>query len=130
MADMLDGFNEMYNDFYGPSDDSLTSIQRRERRVRDKVRQISNEGKAVLNIETEVETMEEAERKPVAVSKIITISGLPTQEVVIIPHRYRQIAHSLTKIHNTRSLLHCTLICIKMHIMGIKQIVVLFLKYR
>ena len=68
MADMLDGFNEMYNDFYGPSDDSLTSIQRRERRVRDKVRQISNEGKAVLNIETEVETMEEAERKPVAVA--------------------------------------------------------------
>jgi Holliday junction resolvasome RuvABC ATP-dependent DNA helicase subunit len=68
MADMLDGFNEMYNDFYGPSDDSLTSIQRREQRVRDKVRQISNEGKAVLNIETEVETMEEAERKPVAVA--------------------------------------------------------------
>ena len=68
MADMLDGFNEMYNDFYGPSDDSLTSIQRRERRVRDKVRQISNEGKAVLNIETEVETMDEAERKPVAVA--------------------------------------------------------------
>ena len=68
MADMLDGFNEMYNDFYGPSDDSLTSIQRRERRVRDKVRQISNEGKAVLNIETEVETMEEAERMPVALA--------------------------------------------------------------
>ncbi len=68
MAAMLDGFNEMYNDFYGPSDGSLTSIQRRERNVRDKVRQISDASKAELSIETEVETMEETERKPVAVA--------------------------------------------------------------
>ena len=64
----LDGFNEIYNDFYGPSDDSLTSKERRERNVRDKINQLSNEGKAQLSIETEVETMEEAERKPVAVA--------------------------------------------------------------
>ena len=64
----LDGFNEIYNDFYGPSDDSLTSKQRREKNVRDKINQLSNEGKAQLSIETEVETMEEAERKPVAVA--------------------------------------------------------------
>ena len=65
MADMLDGFNEMYNDFYGQAD---TSISRREQRVRDKVSQLSNENRAALNIETEVETLEEAERKPVAVA--------------------------------------------------------------
>ena len=64
----LDGFRDMYNDFYGPADDGLTSKQRRERNVRDKINQISNEGKAQLSIETEVETMEEAERKPVAVA--------------------------------------------------------------
>lgn len=64
----LDGLNEIYNDFYGPSDDSLTSKQRREKNVRDKINQLSNEGKAQLSIETEVETMEEAERKPVAVA--------------------------------------------------------------
>ena len=64
----LDGFNEIYNDFYGPSDSSLTSKERRERNVRDKINQLSNEGKAQLSIETEVETMEEAERKPVAVA--------------------------------------------------------------
>ena len=64
----LDGFNEIYNDFYGPSDDSLTSKERRERNVRDKINQLSNEGKAQLSIETEVETMEEADRKPVAVA--------------------------------------------------------------
>ena len=64
----LDGFRDMYNDFYGPADDGLTSKQRREQNVRDKVRQLSNEGKAQLSIETEVETMEEAERKPVAVA--------------------------------------------------------------
>ena len=54
----LDGFNEIYNDFYGPSDSSLTSKERRERNVRDKINQLSNEGKAQLSIETEVETME------------------------------------------------------------------------
>ena len=64
----LDGFRDMYNDFYGPADDVLTSRQRREQNVRDKVRQLSDEGKAQLSIETEVETMEEAERKPVAVA--------------------------------------------------------------
>ena len=64
----LDGFNEIYNDFYGPSDSSLTSRERRERNVRDKINQLSNEGKAQVSIETEVETMEEAERKPVAVA--------------------------------------------------------------
>lgn len=64
----LDGFNDIYNDFYGPSDSSLTSKERRERNVRDKINQLSNEGKAQLSIETEVETMEEAERKPVAVA--------------------------------------------------------------
>ncbi len=64
----LDGFRDMYNDFYGPADDGMTSKQRREQNVRDKVRQLSEEGKAQLSIETEVETMEEAERKPVAVA--------------------------------------------------------------
>ena len=64
----LDGFRDMYNDFYGPVDDGMTSKQRREKNVRDKVRQLSEEGKAQLSIETEVETMEEEERKPVAVA--------------------------------------------------------------
>ena len=64
----LDGFRDMYNDFYGPADDALTSKQRREQNVRDKVRQLSEDGKAQLSIETEVETVEEAERKPVAVA--------------------------------------------------------------
>ena len=58
----LDGFRDMYNDFYGPADDALTSKQRREQNVRDKVRQLSEDGKAQLSIETEVETVEEAER--------------------------------------------------------------------
>ena len=39
----LDGFNEIYNDFYGPSDDSLTSKQRREKNVRDKINQLWNQ---------------------------------------------------------------------------------------
>ena len=64
----IDGFRDMYNDFYGSADDTLTSKQRREQNVRDKINQLSNEGKAQLSIETEVETMEEAERKPVAVA--------------------------------------------------------------
>ncbi|MBQ6438984.1 MAG: AAA family ATPase [Mogibacterium sp.] len=65
MADMLNGFNEMYNDFYGD-----TSITRREKNVRDKVRELSADRPAAaeLNIETEVESMEETERKPVAVA--------------------------------------------------------------
>ena len=67
MADMLNGFNEIYGDFYGNSD---TSISRRERNVRDKVRELSADRPATaeLNIETEVESMEETERKPVAVA--------------------------------------------------------------
>ena len=65
---MLDGFRDMYNDFYGPADDSLTSSQRRERNVRDKVRQLSNENQAAISIETEVESQQEEERKPVAVA--------------------------------------------------------------
>jgi len=64
----LDGFRDMYNDFYGPADDALTSRQKREQNVRDKVRQLSEDGKAQLSIETEVETLEEAEKKPVAVA--------------------------------------------------------------
>ena len=64
----LDGFKDIYNDFYGPSDDYETFVKRKERNVRDKINQLSNEGKAQLSIETEVETMEEAERKPVAVA--------------------------------------------------------------
>ena len=63
----LDGFRDMYNDFYGPADDALTSKQRREKNVRDKINQLSNEGKAMISVETEVETIEE-ERKPVAVA--------------------------------------------------------------
>lgn len=65
---MLDGFRDMYNDFYGPADDSLTSSQKRERNVRDKVRQLSNENQAAISIETEVESQQEEERKPVAVA--------------------------------------------------------------
>ena len=65
---MLDGFRDMYNDFYGPADDSLTSSQRRERNVRDKVRQLSNDSQAAISIETEVESQQEEERKPVAVA--------------------------------------------------------------
>jgi len=65
---MLDGFRDMYNDFYGPADDSMTSSQRRERNVRDKVRQLSNENQAAISIETEVESQQEEERKPVAVA--------------------------------------------------------------
>lgn len=68
MAAMLDGFRDMYNDFYGPADDSLTSSQKRERNVRDKVRQLSNENQAAISIETEVESQQEEERKPVAVA--------------------------------------------------------------
>ena len=64
----LDGFKDIYNDFYGPSDNYDTFVKRKEQNVRDKINQISNEGKAQLSIETEVETMEEAERKPVAVA--------------------------------------------------------------
>ena len=68
MAAMLDGFRDMYNDFYGPADDSLTSSQRRERNVREKVRQLSNDNQAAVSIETEVESQQEEERKPVAVA--------------------------------------------------------------
>jgi len=68
VAAMLDGFRDMYNDFYGPADDSMTSSQRRERNVRDKVRQLSNENQAAISIETEVESQQEEERKPVAVA--------------------------------------------------------------
>jgi len=67
MADMLNGFNEIYGDFYGNSD---TSISRRERNVRDKVRELSahRPATAELNIEPDVDSMEETERKPVAVA--------------------------------------------------------------
>jgi Holliday junction resolvasome RuvABC ATP-dependent DNA helicase subunit len=64
----LDGFKDIYNDFYGPADNYDTFVKRKEQNVRDKINQLSNEGKAQLSIETEVETMEEAERKPVAVA--------------------------------------------------------------
>ena len=46
----LDGFRDIYNDFYGPADDSLTSKERREQNVRNKINQLSNEGKAQLSI--------------------------------------------------------------------------------
>ena len=64
----LDGFKDIYNDFYGPSDNYDTFVKRKEQNVRDKINQLSNEGKAQLSIETEVETEEETERKPVAVA--------------------------------------------------------------
>ena len=64
----LDGFKDIYNDFYGPSDNYDTFVKRKEQNVRDKINQLSNEGKAHLSIETEVETEQEAERKPVAVA--------------------------------------------------------------
>ena len=64
----LDGFKDIYNDFYGPSDNYDTFVKRKEQNVRDKINQLSNEGKAQLSIETEVETEQEAERKPVAVA--------------------------------------------------------------
>ena len=63
----LDGFKDIYNDFYGPSDDYETFVKRKEKNVRDKINQLSNEGKAVISVETEVETEEETARKPVAV---------------------------------------------------------------
>ena len=62
----LDGFKDIYNDFYGPSDNYDTFVKRKEQNVRDKINQLSNEGKAQLSIETEVETEQETERKPVA----------------------------------------------------------------
>ncbi len=61
----------MYNDFYGPSEDYPTLVRRKEQNVRDKVRQLSNDNKAELSIETEVESagaVEEAGMKPVAVA--------------------------------------------------------------
>lgn len=61
----------MYNDFYGPSEDYPTLVRRKEQNVRDKVRQLSNDSKAELSIETEVESagaVEEAGMKPVAVA--------------------------------------------------------------
>ena len=69
MADMLDGFRDMYKDFYGPSDDSMTSKQRREQKVREKVNQLSGGSAAAgISVETEVETEEEEAKKPVAVA--------------------------------------------------------------
>lgn len=68
MANSLNGFKDLYNDFYGPSEDYATLTRRKEQNVRDKVRQLSNENKAELSIETEVETMEESANKPVAVA--------------------------------------------------------------
>ena len=67
----LDGFKDMYNDFYGPSDDYKTFVRKKEENVRDKIRQLSNENSASagISIETEVETMEEQARKPVAVAQ-------------------------------------------------------------
>lgn len=67
----LDGFKDMYNDFYGPSEDYETLVRRKEKNVRDKIRQLSGEDKAVISVETEVESagaVEEAEMKPVAVA--------------------------------------------------------------
>ena len=73
----LDGFKDMYNDFYGPSDDYRTLVQRKEKNVRDKVNQLSGDtnrssgagsASSAISIETEVETMEEAAKKPVAVA--------------------------------------------------------------
>ena len=66
----LDGFKDMYNDFYGPSDDYKTFVRKKEENVRDKIRQLSsgNSASAGISIETEVESMEEQERKPVAVA--------------------------------------------------------------
>lgn len=58
----------MYNDFYGPAGDGLTSKERREQNVREKLRQLSEENKAAISVETEVETVEEAAKKPVAVA--------------------------------------------------------------
>ena len=63
MADMLDGFKTMYNDFYGTDDDYAALKRKREQLVRDKVRQVA----ADINVETEVMT-EEAPMKPVAVA--------------------------------------------------------------
>ena len=67
----LDGFKDMYNDFYGPSDDYKTFVRKKEENVRDKIRQLSDEGRASsgISVETEVETVEETERKPVAVAQ-------------------------------------------------------------
>ncbi len=58
----------MYNDFYGPAGDGLTSKERREQNVREKLRQLSEENKAAISVETEVETVEETAKKPVAVA--------------------------------------------------------------
>ena len=64
----LDGFKDIYNDFYGPSDNYDTFVKRKEQNVRDKINHLSNEGHAQLSIYTEVETEQETERKPVAVA--------------------------------------------------------------
>ena len=66
----LDGFKDMYNDFYGPSEDYDTLVKRKERNVRDKINQLSGGGgqaSGAISVETEVETIQdELERKPVA----------------------------------------------------------------
>ena len=71
MADMRNNIRDIYNDFYGPSDDYETYRKRKEQNVRDKIRQLSDDTgrtSGAISVETEVETMEETERKPVAVA--------------------------------------------------------------
>ena len=68
----LDGFKDMYNDFYGPSEDYDTLVRRKEKNVRDKISQLNGGGgqaSGAISVETEVETVQdELERKPVAVA--------------------------------------------------------------
>lgn len=68
----LDGFKDIYNDFYGPSEDYETLVRRKERNVRDKVRQLDSgmgQASGAISVETEVESeAQELERKPTAVA--------------------------------------------------------------
>lgn len=69
MADMLDGFRNIYEDFYGMTDEKerKKAINDRIRAAEEKSRSSSAAGIAPA-VETEVETVVETEMKPVAVA--------------------------------------------------------------
>ena len=69
MADMLDGFRNIYEDFYGMTDEKerKKAINDRIRAAEEKSRPSSAAGIAPA-VETEVETLVETEMKPVAVA--------------------------------------------------------------
>ena len=69
MADMLDGFRDIYEDFYG-----MTDGKERKKAINDRIAAAENRGRAPSAasaapvVETEVETLVESEMKPVAVA--------------------------------------------------------------